>query len=53
MMVEWIPDDHVTLKANPNYWGGKPALETVIFKPIPEASVRAMALQKGEVLPAA
>ncbi len=49
MMVEWIPDDHVTLKANPNYWGGKPALETVIFKPIPEASVRAMALQKGEV----
>lgn len=49
MMVEWIPDDHVTLKANPNYWGGKPAIENVIFKPIPEASVRAMALQKGEV----
>lgn len=49
MMQEWIPDDHVTLKANPNYWGGKPALETVIFKPIPEASVRAMALEKGEV----
>ncbi len=49
MMVEWIPDDHVTLKANPNYWGGKPAIETLIFKPIPEASVRAMALEKGEV----
>lgn len=49
MLVEWVPDDHVTLKANPNYWGGKPALEKVIFKPIPEASVRAMALEKGEV----
>lgn len=49
MMVEWVPDDHVTLKANPNYWGGKPALEKVVFKPIPEASVRAMALEKGEV----
>ncbi|NLY53422.1 MAG: hypothetical protein GX060_02175 [Firmicutes bacterium] len=49
MMVEWVPNDHVKLQANPNYWGGKPAIETLVFKPIPEASVRAMALEKGEV----
>lgn len=49
VFVEWVPDDHVTLKANENYWGGKPALEKVVFKPIPEPSVRAMALSKGEV----
>lgn len=46
---EWVPDDHVTLTANANYWGGKPALETLTFKPIPEPSVRAMALTKGEI----
>lgn len=46
---EWVPDDHVTLTANENYWNGKPAIETLTFKPIPEPSVRAMALAKGEV----
>lgn len=48
-MVEWVPDDHVTLAANTDYWGGEPELKTLVFKPIPEASVRAMALEKGEV----
>ncbi len=46
---EWVPDDHVTLEANPNYWGGKPAINTLVFKPIPEPAVRAMALSKGEI----
>lgn len=48
-MVEWVPDDHVKLEANTEYWGGTPAIKTLVFKPIPEASVRAMALEKGEV----
>lgn len=46
---EWVPDDHVTLVANEDYWGGKPEIETLVFKPIPEPSVRAMALSKGEI----
>ncbi len=46
---EWVPDDHVTLKANADYWNGKPAIETLTFRPIPEPSVRAMALSKGEI----
>lgn len=46
---EWKPNDHVTLEANPNYWGGKPAIQTLTFKPVPEPAVRAMALGKGEV----
>ena len=25
------------LKANPKYWGGKPAFETVVFKFVPDA----------------
>lgn len=48
-MTAWVPDDYVKLVANADYWGGKPAVETLVFKPIPEASVRAMALEKGEV----
>jgi peptide/nickel transport system substrate-binding protein len=47
--VEWVPNDHFTVEANAEYWGGEPALATVVFRPIPEASVRAMALSKGEI----
>ena len=28
-----VGNDHVKLQANPNYWGGKPAIETLVFKP--------------------
>ena len=48
MLKEWKKDDHVTLVANPHYWGGKVAIPTVIFKPIPEAASRVAALQTGE-----
>ena len=47
--VEWVKDDHVTLEANPDYWGGKPAFNKVIFKPIPETSARISALKNNEV----
>lgn len=48
MLKEWKKDDHVTLVANPHYWGGKLAIQTVVFKPIPEAASRVAALQTGE-----
>ncbi len=47
--VEWVPNDHVTVKANPNYWRGKPKVDKIIFKQIPEGSVRTMMLQAGEI----
>jgi peptide/nickel transport system substrate-binding protein len=48
--VEWVPDDHITLKANPNYWReGVPKIETLIFRPIPESATRVAAIQTGEV----
>jgi peptide/nickel transport system substrate-binding protein len=51
--VEWVPDDHVALAANENYWEGgykgQPMVDTVIFRPIPEAATRAGELEAGGV----
>lgn len=46
--VEWVQNDHITLKANPLYWGPKPSIETIILKVVPDASVRALQLQTGQ-----
>jgi peptide/nickel transport system substrate-binding protein len=45
---EWIPNDHITLQSNPNYW--EPNLtqvDTLTFKVIPEAQVAVTNLQAG------
>jgi peptide/nickel transport system substrate-binding protein len=48
--VEYMPGDHVTLEANPDYWEeGKPYLDGVEFKIIPDETVRLTNLQTGEV----
>jgi peptide/nickel transport system substrate-binding protein len=57
MFKEWVPKDHITLVKNPDYnWGssffkhtGPAYLDEVIFKIIPEASVRTGALKSGEI----
>ena len=38
--VEWRKDDRVALKANPDYWGGAPKVENVVFRPIKEVRTR-------------
>jgi peptide/nickel transport system substrate-binding protein len=48
--VEWVKDDHITLERNPDYWGGKPHLDRVVFRSIPENTVRYLALEQGSVL---
>ena len=47
--VEWVKDDHITLRAFEDYWGGRAYLDELIFKVIPDPSARLMALQTGEV----
>ncbi|MDB4897725.1 MAG: extracellular solute-binding protein family 5 [Firmicutes bacterium] len=47
-LKEWIKDERVVLTANPDYWGGKPQLDTVTFRSIPETSTRMAALKTGE-----
>ena len=49
MLTENAPGDHITLKANPTYWGAKPEFDTVVFRIIPETSARIAALMAGEV----
>ncbi len=46
--VEWVKDDHLTLEANKDYWGGAPDFDRAIFKPIPEPAARVAALMAGE-----
>ncbi|MGQ4274656.1 ABC transporter substrate-binding protein [Terrihabitans sp. B22-R8] len=47
---EWKKGQYVTLERNPNYWdAGKPYLDRIIFRVIPDAASRAAALETGEV----
>jgi peptide/nickel transport system substrate-binding protein len=47
--VEWVPDDHITLERNPDYWGEPPALETLTYRVIKEAPARFLELQAGTI----
>ena len=47
--IEWVKNDHITLEANENYWRERAQLDQLIFKVIPDPSVRLMALEIGEI----
>lgn len=49
VFVEHVRDSHVTLEANPDYWGGPPAFDRVTFRTIPEGAAKLAALEAGEV----
>lgn len=47
---KWEKGQFVELKRNDNYWDkGKPYLNKVIFRTIPDASARTVALETGEI----
>ncbi|AET70875.1 ABC-type dipeptide transport system, periplasmic component [Desulfosporosinus orientis DSM 765] len=45
----WEKDAKITLKANPDYWGGKPNIDKLVFEVIKEKSLRADKLIAGDV----
>jgi peptide/nickel transport system substrate-binding protein len=47
MVAEYSGNAFLRLKANPNYWGGKPAFETVVFKFVPDATTRVAEIESG------
>jgi len=47
--VEWVEGDHITLAANEDYWGGRPKIDEVLFRVIPDDSARFLALRAGDI----
>jgi peptide/nickel transport system substrate-binding protein len=47
---KWVKGDYILLERNPDYWDkGKPYLDRVIYRVIPDGGARTAALEKGEV----
>ena len=48
--AEWVPNDHITLVKNPDYWdkANGPKVDKIIVKPVPESGTRIAMLQKGD-----
>ena len=48
--VEWIPDSHISLQKNPDYWQqGKPYLDALEFRPLPDTETRYASIENGDV----
>jgi len=47
--VEWVPDDHITVERNDEWWGEGPLLDRIIFRSIPDNSARFAELQAGTI----
>jgi oligopeptide transport system substrate-binding protein len=49
-LSEWVHGDHITLKANPNYWGvNKPRVGQIVFKMISDANAALAAYKNNEM----
>jgi peptide/nickel transport system substrate-binding protein len=48
-VTEWKSADHITLKAYAGYWGGKPKLDSIVFKIVPDQTTLLNELKTGEV----
>ncbi|MDR7523427.1 MAG: ABC transporter substrate-binding protein [Armatimonadota bacterium] len=46
---EWHRQDRMVVRANPGYWRGRPRLDEVVFRAIPEDSTRVAGLETGEL----
>jgi len=47
--VEWVEGDHVTMAANDDYWGGRPTIDQILFRVIPDDAARFLALKAGDI----
>jgi peptide/nickel transport system substrate-binding protein len=49
-LKEWKKGSYVILERNPNYWKqGKPYLDQIVLRVLPDGAARAIAVEKGEV----
>ncbi len=49
MIKEWVAGDHMTLVANPNYYGAKPKICQINIKFVPDTTTALAALKTGDV----
>jgi peptide/nickel transport system substrate-binding protein len=47
-LESWVRDDEFVLRANPNYYRGKPAIERIIMKKVPQSANRVLTLRAGK-----
>jgi peptide/nickel transport system substrate-binding protein len=46
---EYRPRDQLVLEANPSYWRGKPKVDRIVFKIMPDPQAALLAMRRGEV----
>lgn len=46
-LVENTPNQQIVLEAFDDYWGGRPEVDRLVFKPVPEVSTRVAELMAG------
>ena len=49
ILAEWVHQDHITLEANPNYWGAKPKLSKISFRMIADVNAELAAYLNDEL----
>ncbi len=49
LLAEWVHQDHITLKINPNYWGTKPGLTQINIKMIQDQNAAFAAYKNNEL----
>ena len=49
ILDEWSPDEFIRFKANPTYWKGKPAFDTLVMQIIPDPAVMVQGLITGDI----
>jgi peptide/nickel transport system substrate-binding protein len=48
LFEEWSSGEQVRLTANPDYWGGAPSLEEIVYRFVPSSNTMVVQLQTGE-----
>ncbi|MBI2846754.1 MAG: peptide ABC transporter substrate-binding protein [Chloroflexi bacterium] len=49
ILTEWVHQDHMTFKQNPNYWGVKPKLTEIQFKMVTDINAELAAYKNNEL----
>jgi peptide/nickel transport system substrate-binding protein len=45
---KWVAGEYIRFRANPNYWDGKPKIDVLEFRLVPEATTRVLQLRSGQ-----